>query len=76
MKSTKHAGPSGKVVVRRPGPEDAGYVVSGPGFYVWREHHSEALGAAAELAGSLTLDQMRRLSHPRSEADPGSEEPG
>ncbi len=72
MNLSKPPGPSrGRVVARREIEAGDGYTISGPGFYVWREHHSEALHAAAELAGSLTVDQARRLAQrERSGRDP------
>ncbi len=39
-----------------------GYVVTGPGFYLWEESHGEAIRTAGELAQALTLEQARELS--------------
>ncbi len=39
-----------------------GYVVTGPGFYLWEETHREALRAAGELAEALTPERARELS--------------
>jgi hypothetical protein len=39
-----------------------GYVVTGPGFYLWEESHREAVRAAKELAEALPLELARELS--------------
>ena len=39
-----------------------GYVVTGPGVYLWEESHGEAVRTAGELAEALTLEQARGLA--------------